>query len=180
MRLLAAGLLMAAVAASAQPLVLNAGSTKLTITRSPIRIGLEHDGRTTAAPHADSGLLLGDPDQPEAASIAGESFDSLGRRVLQVRTASGRQARVVVTLTPNQADFIVRPSEPQAVLMRLAAARPGYGLADHAVTHRKTFDTDITGYVNDRFLSGQGITRLVSNFAIYPKQGFAFLVWDPA
>ena len=128
-----------------------------------------------AAAHPAGGLLLGD----EAASITGEGFGREGDKVLAVETAGGKKARVVVTLTPNQADFVVRPDSPMAVAMRFAGAAPGFGLADHAVVGRSSFDTDVTGYVNDKYLSGQGLTRLVSNFVIYPRQKFAFLVWEP-
>jgi alpha-glucosidase (family GH31 glycosyl hydrolase) len=165
--------------AAAEPVVLTAGDTKLTITTDPVRISVESSDGRGAAAHSHSGLLLGDPDHMEDASVTAESFDGEGRRVLDVRTPMGDTARVIVTLTPNQADFVIRPTAPQAVLLRFAPAQPGFGLGDHAVVGRKAFDTDITGYSNDRFLSGQGLSRMVSNFAIYPRQGFAFLVWDP-
>ena len=169
----------AALAAQPDPIVITAGDTSLTITRAAFRVGLTKNGAPTAVAHRESGLLLGDPDNPEAAAVTGEAYDLAGHLVLTVRTMSGKTARVTVTLTPNQADFVVRPSEPQAVLMRVAPASPGFGLADHAVVGRKAFDTDITGYRNDKYLSGQGLTRMVSNFAFYPKQRFAFLAWEP-
>jgi len=172
-------LLLPGVSPGADPVVLEAGNTRLTIGRDTFSIGLAVNGVPSAAAHPEGGLLLGDPDHPEVARITAESYRPQGQAVLEVRTASGTTARVTVTLTPNQADFVVHPAEPAAVLMRLAAAKPGFGLGDHAVTGRQAFDTDITGYRNDRFLSGTGLTRMVSNFAIYPKQKFAFLVWDP-
>ncbi len=170
---------LATVAAGAEPVVLTAGDARLTIARDNTAIALQLHGAATAAAHQQGGLLLGDPESPEVARVVGESFSAQGHMVLEVRTASGKSARVTVTLSPNQADFVVRPTEPQAVLLRLAAASPGYGLGDHAITARQSFDTDITGYRNDRFLSGQGSTRMVSNFAIYPKQNFALLIWEP-
>jgi alpha-glucosidase (family GH31 glycosyl hydrolase) len=166
-------------AAAQPPIVLTASETRLTIERGPVRIGLDHKGAPTARPHSAGGLLLGDPDQPEPVSVVGESWTAAGHRQLAVRTPSGAAARVVVTLSPHQADFLVRPAEPAAVLLRFAPSSPGFGLADHAVVGRKGFDTDITGYRNDRFLSGQGISRLVSNFAIYPRQKWAVIVWEP-
>lgn len=167
------------VALCAEHVTITAGSTKLVIARDQAGVSLEYDGKTAVAAHAEGGLLLGDADHPEPVSVTRESFDAAGHRTLEVRTASGKLARVTLTLTPNQADIVVRPVEPQAVLLRFAPASPGFGLADHAVVGRDHFDTDITGYRNDKFLSGEGLTRLVSNFAIYPKQGFAFLVWEP-
>ncbi|QOY89566.1 TIM-barrel domain-containing protein [Paludibaculum fermentans] len=160
-------------------LVLTAGDTKLTITPDPVRISLERGGATIAASHPTGSLLLGDPDKPEPASVVSEAYNQQGHRVLSVRTASGLTATVTIALTPNQADLIVRPTIPGAVLLRFAPLSPGFGLADHAVTHRDSFDTDITGYRNDRYLSGTGLTRLISNFTFYPKQRFGFLVWDP-
>jgi len=167
------------IQAAADSFVLTAGDTRLTIVRENMGVGLELHGSRTAGIHPEGGLLLGDPDHPAVARLVAQSFDHQGHAVLQVRTDSGITARVTVSLTPNQADFVVRPGEPGAVIMRLAPARPGYGLGDHAVVGRPTFDTDITGYSNDRFLSGTGLTRMVSNFAIYPKQKFAFLIWEP-
>ncbi|MGJ5819724.1 TIM-barrel domain-containing protein [Paludibaculum fermentans] len=160
-------------------LVLTAGDAKLTITPDPVRISLERGGASIAAAHPASSLLLGDPDKPEPASVVSEAFNQQGHRVLTVRTPSGLTATVTISLTPNQADLIVRPTTPSAVMLRFAPLSPGFGLADHAVTHRDSFDTDITGYRNDRFLSGTGLTRLISNFTFYPKQRFGFLVWDP-
>ena len=165
---------------SNEPITLTSGETKLMIARTPFRVGVEQRGSPTAAAHPESGLLLGDPDKPEAAAVDGESYDANGHRVFHVRTPTGKQARVTVTITPNQVDFVIRPDQPQAVLMRLAPATPGFGLGDHAVSGRAEYDTDITGYSNDRFLNGTSVTRIGSNFAIYPRQNFAFLVWDPA
>jgi alpha-glucosidase (family GH31 glycosyl hydrolase) len=159
-------------------LVLSAGDTKLTIADAPLKIGLDRPG-TAVAPHPAGSLLLGDPDRPEPASLTAESFNAHGHRVLAVRTPSGLTATVTVAITPNQVDLVVRPSTPAAVLLRFAPLSPGFGLGDHAVTARPSYDTDITGYRNDHFLSATGLTRLISNFAFYPKQEFAFLVWDP-
>lgn len=172
-------LALAAAASAADSLTLSAGDTKLSIARDNTAIALEKGGSTAPGAHPDGGLLLGDPGHPEAARITGESSDGRGHTLLNVRTASGKTARVTVILTPNQADFLVQPAEPEAVILRLAGAAPGFGLGDHAVVGRDSFDTDVTGYRNEKFLSGQGLTRMVSNFVIYPKQKFAFLVWDP-
>ncbi|MBM3874485.1 MAG: hypothetical protein FJ382_12290 [Verrucomicrobia bacterium] len=160
-------------------LTLTAGDTKLTVDPERARLSLEHRGAVTAGAHPDGGLLLGTPDRLLPASLVSRGYDLQGRPVFEAATSEGRKARVTVSLTPQQADFLVQPAEPMSVLMRFAPASPGYGLADHAVSKRPTFDTDITGYSNDNFLAGGGITRLVSNFVIYPKNQWAFLVWEP-
>lgn len=166
-------------AAAAEPAVLTAGSTRLTLGGEPLRVALERDGAAVGAAHAAGGLLIGDPEKLETVSLESAGYNHLGHRVLHVRTASGKAATVTVALTPNQADITVRPAEPMAVLLRFAGMSPGFGLGDHAVTKRPALDTDITGYREDHFLSGTGLTRLISNFAFYPKHKFAFLVWEP-
>ncbi len=167
------------VASAEEPVVITAGRTRLTMGGEPLTVQLESDGATVAGAHAAGGLLIGDPESLETVRIESVGYNRQGHRVLAVRTASGKRARVTVALTPHQADVTVLPEEPMAVLLRLAPMAPGFGLGDHAVTKRASFDTDITGYREDRFLSGTGLTRLISNFAYYPKQKFAFLVWEP-
>ncbi|MBI4891009.1 MAG: hypothetical protein HY821_10335 [Acidobacteria bacterium] len=168
-----------ATASAAEPVVLTAGKTRLTLGGEPLTLKLESSGAVVAGAHAAGGLLIGDPESLETVRIESTGYDRQGHRVVEVRTASGKRARVTVALTPNQADLTVRPVEPMAVLLRVAPMAPGYGLGDHAILKRKSFDTDITGYRDDRFLSDGGEIRLISNFVYYPKQKFAFLVWEP-
>lgn len=126
-------------------LVLTAGDTKLTVSNEPMRVGLERGGAAVAAAHPGGSLLLGDPQRPEPVSVTGESFNAQGHRVLAVKTASGLTATVTVALTPNQVDLVVRPASPSAVVLRFAGMSPGFGLGDHAVTGRESYDTDCCG-----------------------------------
>lgn len=158
---------------------LTADQTTLTVEPEQARLSLRHRGTAAAGAHPEGGLLLGAAERLLPASLQSRGCDLQGRMVFDASTAEGHKARVTVALTPHQADFLVQPAQPMAVLMRFAPASPGYGLADHAVTRRPAYDTEITGYANDKFLSGDGLTRLVSNFVIYPKQKWAFLVWEP-
>jgi hypothetical protein len=174
-----AAFLLASVAAAAEPVALTAGRTRLTLGGEPLTVVLEKDGAAVAGAHTGGGLLIGDPERLETVSLTATGYSRQGHRVLEVKTATGKRATVTVALTPNQADITVRPVEPMAVLLRFAPMSPGFGLGDHAVTKRPALDTDITGYREDRFLSGTGLTRLISNFAYYPKRRFAFLVWEP-
>lgn len=106
---------------------------------------------------------------------------------LHGKTATGDEATLTIRLEPHHAELIVHPNKEGAeVRFITAGASPAYGLADHAIEQKqfstlanKQYNTDVTGFQDDRFLSGQGITRLVSNFILYPKQGFAELLIDP-
>ena len=106
---------------------------------------------------------------------------------LHGRTESGDEATLTIHLEPHHAELTVHPSKESAeVRFITSGASPAYGLADHAIEQKqfatlenKQYNTDVTGFKDDRFLSGQGITRIVSNFILYPRQGFAELLIDP-
>lgn len=105
---------------------------------------------------------------------------------LQGENTAGKHLRLSVSLKPNRAELIAHTEEQGAeVRFQTAGAAPAFGLADHAVWkadaegNKDKFTTDVTGFADDSFQSGQGITRLVSNFVIYPKQQFAELLIDP-
>lgn len=146
------------------------------------RYGFSFEGKETVHPDANAGVLL-----------AGEAVRFRRTRAnpgvlwLQGTTESGKHIALKVTLSSNMADLEASIAEPAAELrFQTAGASPAYGLADHAVYLAKyehaggqTFDTDVSGFADDEFLSGQGISRLVSNFVIYPKQRFAELLIDP-
>lgn len=100
--------------------------------------------------------------------------------------AAGDHMRLIITLALHRAELIAEPSHPGAELRFVTAgAAPAYGLGDHAIETQfstltpKQYNTDVTGFADDQFLSGQGITRLVSNFIIYPRQRFAEILVDP-
>ena len=107
---------------------------------------------------------------------------------LEGTSMSGGRLRLTITLTAHQAELTAEPEHVgDEVRFITAGASPAYGLADqtvdqkmHSTLANKQFNTDVTGFADDTFLSGQGISRLVSNFVIYPKQQFAELLIDPS
>lgn len=146
------------------------------------RYGFNFEGKEAVHPDANAGVLLG------GESVRFKRTRGIpGVLWLQGTTDSGKHITLKVTLSANMADLEVSVAEPAVELrFQTAGASPAYGLADHAVYLAKyehaggqTFSTDVTGFVDDEFLSGQGISRLVSNFVIYPKQRFAELLVDP-
>jgi alpha-glucosidase (family GH31 glycosyl hydrolase) len=140
-------------------------------------------GKTIVGADATAGILLaGSPVSFAGAHCTGS------RCVLEGKSASGGTVRLTVTLTPHQAELVAEPGHVgDEVRFVTAGAAPGYGLADQAVDQKmhstlanKQFNTDVTGFADDTFLSGEGISRLVSNFVIYPHQQFAELLIDPS
>jgi alpha-glucosidase (family GH31 glycosyl hydrolase) len=146
------------------------------------RYGYARGGHEVVAPDSQAGVWLGG----ESVMFTQVSA-SRNNCVLRGSTASGKHLRLTVTLSEHLADMLAEVDDPGLELrFQTAGAKPAYGLADHAVWKAKfengkseTFDTDVTGFSDDNFLSGQGIARLVSNFVIYPRQEFAELLIDP-
>ncbi len=82
----------------------------------------------------------------------------------------------------------VETDNPVSILIRSKGATPGFGLADNLINNlapgfktklKKGDGTDITGFENYDFRSGGSRSRLISNFAIYPKNRFAVVNIDP-
>jgi alpha-glucosidase (family GH31 glycosyl hydrolase) len=161
-------------------------SDGITLSMDPVagRYSFVKAGKQIVGADATAGILLaGSP-----VSFPARTHCSGSTCVLEGTSAAGGKLRLTVTLTPHQAELVAEPThEGDEVRFITAGAAPAYGLADQAVDQKihstlanKQFNTDVTGFADDTFLSGQGISRLVSNFIIYPKQQFAELLIDPS
>jgi alpha-glucosidase (family GH31 glycosyl hydrolase) len=102
-------------------------------------------------------------------------------------SAAGGHLELTVKLSADTAELTAVPQHPgDEVRFITAGASPSFGLADHAVENKfstlpkKQYNTDVTGFSDDQYLSGQGLTRLVSNFVLYPRQHFAELLIEPS
>lgn len=147
------------------------------------RYGFTRNGKQIVGQDASSGVLL------EKSPIRFRLIDkaSADKCVLVGTTKNGGHLRLTIVISPHRAELIAEPEKPGSELQfQTGGAQPAYGLADHAVWRAKfnvgkneQFNTDLTGFSDDEFLSGQGIARLVSNFVIYPRQQFAELLIDP-
>jgi hypothetical protein len=183
--LVASAILHQAAKAVAAPKEIKLTADGLTLTVDPenARYGFEVSGKQIVAPDGQAGILLAG--SPVSVTLAGPCKPN--SCLLQGISASGEKMRITWTLAPHHAQLEVEPEHVgQEVRFVTGGAAPAYGLADHAVEQNlfstlpnKQFNTDVTGFADDRFLSGQGQTRLVSNFVIYPKQGFGELLIDP-
>lgn len=154
---------------------LHAGTLAMRIEGIPFRYSFWVNGKQTVRAHPAGGLLLaGEP-------AFAPSLDTCGLTEcdIQLQTVAGDRAHLHIQLTAHHVAMMLTPNHPGLrVEFRAAGAQPGFGLADHAFLHAH-YDTDITGFADDHFLSGQETSRLVSNFILYPRQGFAVLLVDP-
>jgi hypothetical protein len=166
-----------------QPIRITSGNLTFIVQAHNFRYGFQVDGQQVVSPDADAGLLLaGSP-----VSIVSTNHCTPVHCTLSAQTPAGDRIQIIIKLSAHHAELIARPEHVgEEVRFQTAGASPAYGLADHAIEQKqfstltsKQFNTDVTGFRDDAFLSGQGITRLVSNFIIYPQQGFAELLIDP-
>jgi alpha-glucosidase (family GH31 glycosyl hydrolase) len=170
-------------AQSSRAVRITGGNLTFEVQREGFRYGFIMGGKSVVLPDATAGLTLdGSP-----VSIDPESKCSATTCVLAGTSAKGHKVTVTVILSAHHAELLAEPARPgEEIRFITEGAAPAYGLADHAVEQQKfstlgnkQFNTDVTGFSDDAFLSGQGMTRLVSNFVIYPKQDFAELLIDP-
>jgi hypothetical protein len=163
--------------------VLSNGGLVFTAEMDSFRYGFELDGKTVVGMDDRAGVMLaGSPInvQPEQSCL-------LSHCVFLGTGLAGRKIRITVDLKRHHAVLLAEPEQTgDEVRFVTAGAAPAFGLADHAVEQKtfstlkdKQFNTDVTGFADDEFLSGQGHARLVSNFLIYPSQHFAELLIDP-
>jgi alpha-glucosidase (family GH31 glycosyl hydrolase) len=163
-----------ALASHAQTLTASAGTVTFHAGEQ-FRFSVESNGKSFFAAHRDTGLLLDD----SPIVRLDNAHCSQSQCTADVISAANRRARIAVRVTSDQVVVSVHPEQTGlSVVFKTAGAAPAFGLADHAVLHQP-FDTDVTGFSDDHFLSGEGLTRLVSNFVIYPRQNFAMLLIDP-
>ncbi len=168
--------------AAERPVVLKSNGIEFRMEPDGGRYSFAVDGHTTIAADTTAGVLLAG--SPVSFKPAGTCTATKCR--FKGTGAAGEHLRLTVKLTADRAELVAEAEHPGEELRFVTAgAAPAYGLADHAVLTKfstlaqKQFNTDVSGFADDEFLSGQGITRLVSNFVIYPRQRFAELLVDP-
>jgi alpha-glucosidase (family GH31 glycosyl hydrolase) len=181
--LLVFSLIATGLSASAQRVQLRSSGIAFSAIEDSFRYGFAVDGAPIALPAPKAGLTIAD----RPIKLARNSHCIASPCTLHGTTADGKPLNLTITLAPHHATITLSSPQPLTdVRFITAGASPSYGLADHAVEQAKfstltnrQFNTDVTGFADDAFLSGQGLTRLVSNFVIYPRQRFAVLLIDP-
>jgi hypothetical protein len=175
-------LLLSALAASAMTVatqaqtVLRSGSLEMRLQPRPFRFAFFVAGKQVVGADATAGILIAS----EPAFAARPPQCSPSSCSLELSTQSGHTAKLEVALTPHRARLhLTLPVAGEEIRIQTSGAAPAFGLADQAAL-RPPYNTDVTGFQDGHFLSGEGLSRLVSNFILYPRQGFAVLLIDPA
>jgi alpha-glucosidase (family GH31 glycosyl hydrolase) len=165
-------------------IVVKSSSYTLRIRKSGFRFQFEHpDGDVIAGAHAKSGLQMERRSRPLSDAVS-TVVQGNGGKTLDLLVTTGSGVRALVTLSPG-VDFVrfsVRPESDDLyrIVVRTAKVAPAFGLGDHGAFDRST--TDLTDYVNEHMRAGsvgQQAARLISNFVIFPKQGFAEVNIEP-
>lgn len=168
---------------SASKVLLQSNGVQFRMELARGRYTFTENGHTVVAADSTAGVLLaGSPVTFHRDGACGTT-----ECVLEGTSATGDRMRLTVQLSPRSAELIAKPEKTGEELRFVTGgAAPAYGLADHAILNNfstlahKQYNTDVSGFAADEFLSGQGISRLVSNFVIYPRQRFAELLVDPS
>jgi alpha-glucosidase (family GH31 glycosyl hydrolase) len=155
--------------------MLHAGSLEMRIAPHPFRFSFFVGGKQVVGQDATAGILIAS----EPASEVHPAHCAADTCSFALSTQGGHRAQLDVSLSTHRANLrLTLPAAGPEVRIQTAGATPAFGLADQAVLH-PPYNTDVTGFQEDHFFSGQGLSRLVSNFLIYPQQGFAELLIDP-
>jgi hypothetical protein len=137
--------------------------------------------------HKESGLQVGpSPEQlVDAASCRYSGHDGTAH-FFSVQMADGSGCRVELRLSDHMAHFSAFPEEEgqYSIVFRAGPVSPGYGLGDDLISDmcpgwrtpvEKGRGTDITGFADEDFRAKEVRERMISNFAIYPVKGFAWV-----
>src|ERR1700751_696833 len=155
--------------------VLRSRSLEMRITPHPFRFAFFDGGKQVVGADATAGILIAS--QPASEAHPAQCAESTCS--FELSTPEGQTAKLAVSLTAHRAHLQLLLSRSGAeVRIQTSGAAPAFGLADQAA-RRPPYNTHVTGFQDDHFLSGEGLSRLVSNFILYPRQGFAVLLIEP-
>lgn len=164
--------------------VISTENYNLHISKEGFQYEFQHpDGEVIASHHPVSGIQIGKVGQPLADVESTRLISQANGHVqLEVITESGIKADINIWLQPHALKIHVRPKEEGQynIIARTKGISPAYGLADHAAMGTKSWPksragVELTGFEMDP-LKGH---RMISNFVIFPQQGFAEVNMEP-
>lgn len=143
---------------------------------------LEPDGDVVAPAHATAGLSIG-LDGEEIADIRMTSLVETADDYLLLELETTEGLATVMKIWP-QLHAVKMEVEPETngkytIVARTGGLGPAYGMGDHAAFGPGRTDLVLENFVRDTLEINNGTDRMVSNFVIFPKQGFATVNMEP-
>lgn len=134
------------------------------------------DGQVIAPFHPVSGLLLGqEGTSPQAVYSTRLAKEEAGQLTLEVETKDGVKATVLLHLQAHCVKLGITPemAGKYTLIAQTGGLGPAYGMADHAAVGEGGLDLMLKAFVRDTLGGDNGRQRMMSNFVIFPQQGFA-------
>lgn len=155
-------------------------------TMSIQKVGFRHEflkpnGDIIVSAHSVSGIVIGENDQLESGVVTTSLLEREKEQLtFAIVTEQGVRAKLLLLPEAHAVKIQVVPEEEgwYSILARTGGIHPTYGLADHAAFGDGSGGrsrTELTGFDMDPLRRN----RMVSNFTISPKQGFAAVNIEP-
>lgn len=158
-------------------ILVNTANYKLEIQKAGFRFQFtQTDGKVIAPFHPTSGLLLGEEGtSPQAVSSTHLAQEEPEQLTLEVETKDGLKATILIHLQAHSVKLGITPdmAGKYTLLARTGGLGPAYGMADHAAVGEGGLDLMLKAFVRDTLGGDNGRQRMISNFVIFPQQGFA-------
>lgn len=134
------------------------------------------DGTVIAPFHASSGLLIGEYGE-ETNKIATTRLTGSGENTVSLEVASkdGLAAEVLIHPESGVLKMEIVPTQAgsYSLIARTGGIGPAYGMGDHAAVGEGGTDLILDNFVRDTLAGDNGRQRMISNFVMFPQQGFA-------
>ncbi len=139
---------------------------------------IRQNGKIIADAHSISGIQLGESDssvsEVHSTELINQSEDTIS---FLITTKGGIEADVTLNFLQHAVKMQVQPKEEgnYNINVRTGGVYPAFGLGDHAAFGSSGVrgSDEVTGIELDPMSEEQGTHRMISNFVIFPKQGFA-------
>ena len=100
---------------------------------------------------------------------------------LEATSSQGLRATIELHLRPHAVQMAITPQREGEyhILARTGGMGPAYGMGDHAARGEGNHSLVLENFVRDPLKVDHGGQRMISNFVIFPKQGFASVNVEP-
>ena len=165
-------------------IIIRAGEIKFFLQKEGFRYGFRQaDGTILAPAHPVSGLQIGKGDDAVMNVVTTKLIKKASEYAeMEVTFSNGLTALISLSCKPHTIKMTVEPHEEgeYQIILRTGPIGPAYGMADHAAYGAGSEDLELKEFIRDPFdPSAQGRHRMVSNFAIFPKQRLAQVNMEP-